>query len=290
MLFQFTDEATQAISRYIQHVQNSVTDTLYNKNGEKTSLEMFTSDVEQDIRFLAIRLSRAREATVINRRDVEKALRKLIVELFRTRKMSTVYYKQFFGDMNLLQKRVTSSEKPRILDVGCGWGKISRRFSKKLDKKADVVGIDLDILSLKYGRFLNRDASFVRADMRHLPLKPLAFDVILSSKALHEVESKDDLGNVLREFARTLKRDGSVYVFDPFARFRIVKLIQHILHKIYPKIHILHKVHPKIERYFQEGEFEDHLKKEKFRIISKSRIVWPKFSFRVFCSYIALNT
>jgi len=290
LLFQFTEEAAQAISRYIQRVQNSVTDTMCNQYGEKTSLEMFTSDVEQDIRFLAIRLSRARNATVVKRRDVEKALRKLVVELFRTRKMSTVYYKQFLGDMSILQERVTSSEKLRILDVGCGWGKISRRFSKKLDKKADVVGIDLDVLSLEYGGFLNRDASFVRADMRHLPLKPLAFDVILSSKALHEVESKDDLDNVLREFARTIKRDGSVYVFDPFARFRIVKLILDILHKVYPKMHILHKVHPKIERYFQEGEFEDHLKKEKFRIISKSRIVWPKFGFRVFCPYIALNT
>ena len=289
MLFQFTEEAAQAISRYIQRVQNSVTDTMCNQYGEKTSLEMFTSDVEQDIRFLAIRLSRARNATVVKRRDVEKALRKLVVELFRTRKMSTVYYKQFLGDMSILQERVTSSEKPRILDVGCGWGKISRRFSKKLDKKADVVGIDLDVLSLEYGGFLNRDASFVRADMRHLPLKPLAFDVILSSKVLHEVESKDELDNGLREFARTLRRDGSVYVFDPFARFRVVKLIQRILHKVYPKIHILHKVHPKIDRYFQEGEFEDHLKKEKFRIISKSRIVWP-ISFRVFCSYIAVNT
>lgn len=290
MGFQFTEEATQAISRYIRHVENSVSDTACNQNGEKASLEMLTSDIEQDVRFAAIQLSRARKATVIERRDVEKALRKLMIGLFRTRKMSTVYSKHFLWDMNLLQERVASSEKPRIVDVGCGWGRISRRFSKKLDKKADVVGIDLDIPSLEYGRFLNRDASFVRADIKHLPLKPLAFDVILSSKVLHDVESKDELDNVLREFARTLKRDGAVYIFDPFARFPIVKLILNILHKVYPKIHILHSIHPKIDRYFQEAEFEDHLKKEKFRIISKSRIVWSKFGFRVFCSYIAVNT
>ena len=42
---------------------------------EKKSLEMFLSDVEDDIKFLAIKLSIVRKANLVEKRDVKRALR-----------------------------------------------------------------------------------------------------------------------------------------------------------------------------------------------------------------------
>jgi len=279
-LFKFTEDATRLILNYVEDTRKSSSRMASGKSVDEKSLQTFLSDVEDDVKFLAVRLSKARGVNVVERRDVQKAFRKLIIELFRNRKIFLLHNKRFLGDVNFIKERIESSETPRILDVGCGWGRASRRLSKHLDKKAEIVGIDIDIFSLKYGKFINRDFSFVRVHMSYLPFKSQVFDAVVSSKALHEIEDENDKNKALKEFSRILKRSGIVYVFDSFVRFRMARLVRCFLHKIFPRI----------ELYSQIGDFENSLKRNNLGIIRKNCFVWPASSLSIFCSYIAMST
>jgi SAM-dependent methyltransferase len=52
------------------------------------------------------------------------------------------------------------------------------------------------------------------ADMRRLPFEPATFDVVVSSKAIHNVYSADGRAETLREIARVLKPGGRVLIDD----------------------------------------------------------------------------
>jgi len=244
---------------------------------DKKSLEMFLSDVEDDVKFLAIQLSRARKANLVEKRDVKMALRKLLIELLRSRRIFLRHHKWILRDMNTVKEGLESLKTPRILDVGCGLGRASRRLSRLLDEKAEFVGIDLDILSIEYGKFLNRSISFLRSHMSYLPFKSGIFGAILSSRALHEIEEKDERKKAFSEFTRILKQEGLIYIFEPFARSNKVKTL----------LIFLHKRIPRIEMYNLKECVEELLKKYHFKIVSKYCISWSTLSLNLFCSFIA---
>lgn len=276
-MFKFSEEATLSISSYIEHIQKNM--SLANPEINSKHLEMFLSDIEDDIKFLAILLSRERNTDVVQQQDVQKALRKLVIALSRSQKIFSEYHKQIFGDISFLKKRIKSAKIPQILDVGCGWGRVSRRLSKNFSKRAKIVGIDLNVLSLKYGKSLSPDTSFVRSHMKYLPFKEQTFDAVLSRKALHEIENENDRCETLDEIARALKKGGIIYVFDPFDRFHVAKLIRRLLRHIFSRV----------EWYYLMSEFENNLKRRGFKIIKKNYIDWSPFSLSVFCSYTAIK-
>jgi ubiquinone/menaquinone biosynthesis C-methylase UbiE len=274
LLLNFTEEATQILLIYIQNVSKSLSQSALMRNVTKKDLENFLSDLKDEVKLLAIRISKARKSNLVEKKDMQKALRKLAIELFRMKKIFFFYSRQISGDINILKTKFTSLGMLRILDAGCGWGRASRRLSKCLNAKVEVTGIDMDILSLKYGKSVNFNYSFIKADMTHLPFKPRIFNAIVSSRALHEIKDKR---KALKEFSYVLKRNGLIYIFDLFAREHIAKLIRFLLHKIFSKT----------ELYSKMSEFESILRANNFRIIRKEKFAWPFFSTSVYGSFIA---
>jgi SAM-dependent methyltransferase len=64
----------------------------------------------------------------------------------------------------------------RVLDVGCGAGRHTRAFA---DRGARCIGLDLSAALLRLARETTA-ATLVRADMRHLPIRPASMDLTVN--------------------------------------------------------------------------------------------------------------
>jgi len=117
----------------------------------------------------------------------------------------------------------------RVLDVGCGRGLMLVGAAKRLTpgvESARAVGVDIwqaeDLSGNRPDATLENarlegvaDRVEVKtADMRRLPFEPATFDVVVSSKAIHNVYSADGRAETLREIARVLKPGGRVLIDD----------------------------------------------------------------------------
>ena len=79
----------------------------------------------------------------------------------------------------------------RVLDLGCGFGKMCRYA---IDQgAASVVGVDLSARMLAKAREDTADAriSYVQSALEDLAFAPASFDLVVSSLALHYVEHFD---------------------------------------------------------------------------------------------------
>ncbi|MFZ1133475.1 MAG: class I SAM-dependent methyltransferase [Candidatus Korobacteraceae bacterium] len=83
----------------------------------------------------------------------------------------------------------------RILDVGCGNGKITAEIAAR-DTQGSVVGVDpshemIEFASTHYGPALRPNLRFEVADARQLPYRN-EFDLVVSFNALHWIPQQDE--------------------------------------------------------------------------------------------------
>lgn len=102
----------------------------------------------------------------------------------------------------------------RVLEVGCGIGKLSSYLAKKY--KWGVTGIDLDPEQVERARkdykgFEN--LIFLEADSTRLPFEDGEFDIILSFNVLHHIPYWN---KALEEISRVLKPKG-FYILNDLA-------------------------------------------------------------------------
>lgn len=95
-----------------------------------------------------------------------------------------------------------------ILDAGCGPGVISR----ELLRWGSVVGIDISRGILAVAKGTQQNASFVRADLLALPLRPGSIDIIVFWDTLHHLADPEQ---VILDSFRVLKNRGCVFAFEP---------------------------------------------------------------------------
>ena len=81
----------------------------------------------------------------------------------------------------------------RVLDLGCGFGKMCRYAID--EGAASVVGVDISTKMLAKAREDTADAriSYVQSALEDLKFAPATFDVVVSSLALHYVEDYDSI-------------------------------------------------------------------------------------------------
>ena len=98
-------------------------------------------------------------------------------------------------------------EGKRLLDVGCGNGGMTAAWR---EAGARCVGVDADERRLKGGC-----ETLVAGDVRRLPFRDGAFDVVIAHDCLEHVK---DTGDALGEIARVLAPDGAAFIsFPPFS-------------------------------------------------------------------------
>ena len=81
----------------------------------------------------------------------------------------------------------------RVLDLGCGFGKMCRYAIE--EGAASVVGVDISSRMLAKAREDTGDVrvTYVRSALEDLSFAPASFDVVVSSLALHYVERFDSV-------------------------------------------------------------------------------------------------
>lgn len=107
----------------------------------------------------------------------------------------------------------------RLLDVGCGEG---RHCFGALERGARVVGLDLDLASLRKGhgplrarsKELGRSGVMLRGDAFRLPFEDASFDRAICSEVMEHVH---DYRGAARELSRVVRPGGTAAVTVPTA-------------------------------------------------------------------------
>ena len=105
----------------------------------------------------------------------------------------------------------------RVLDAGCGTGRLIPYLKKSAGSSGQVVEMDfaknmLDIAREKYRR---SEILFVQSDARHTPFKENSFDVVICFALIPHVPDKQ---MTLREFKRILRPNKPLIVAHTMSR------------------------------------------------------------------------
>jgi ubiquinone/menaquinone biosynthesis C-methylase UbiE len=95
----------------------------------------------------------------------------------------------------------------RILDIGCGEGKLSLFLSKNFE---EYFGIDSDPESIKSAKTKYPNQNFSVTDANKLPFSNDYFDYSIFSKSLHHLDPKE----ALQEAARVTKVGGKIIIIE----------------------------------------------------------------------------
>jgi SAM-dependent methyltransferase len=96
-------------------------------------------------------------------------------------------------DQPAMRSLIPSLANKRVLDLGCGFGKMCRYAIEQ--GAASVVGVDISTRMLAKAREETADAriSYIQAALEDLNFAPASFEIVVSSLAIHYVERYDML-------------------------------------------------------------------------------------------------
>jgi len=121
--------------------------------------------------------------------------------------LSSKRYIQSFNSFLLKQVKLNSSSK--ILDIGCGRGKILGSLSSRLKLKNKPIGIDIE-------KHLDRDKriNFKKVDAtNYLKKNEIKFDLILIKQTIHLLQFKE-IKRLLVLCKETLNSGGKIIIFS----------------------------------------------------------------------------
>ncbi len=99
----------------------------------------------------------------------------------------------------------------KILDFGCGGGRVASELVKK---GAAVTGVDFSERALSFARLLVPGATFLHDDGKGLPYADSSFDYVTMFEVLEHIPP-EEIPGVLKELARVLKPDGRLVLSVP---------------------------------------------------------------------------
>ena len=120
--------------------------------------------------------------------------------------LSSKNYIQSFNKFLLKQIKLNSNS--RILDIGCGRGKILGSLSSRLKLKGKPIGIDIEI-----HRDRDKRINFKKIDaIRYLKNNNKKFDLILIKQTIHFLNFKE-IKKLISICKTKLKKDGKIMIF-----------------------------------------------------------------------------
>lgn len=109
----------------------------------------------------------------------------------------------FWGDLKFLSQYAEKGD--RILDLGCGNGRLVELFK---DKDVEYIGVDSSEKLIEAAKNHYPEAKFQAADALNLPFPENFFDKVFSVAVLHHIPSKEFRIQFLEEIKRVLKPKG----------------------------------------------------------------------------------
>jgi ubiquinone/menaquinone biosynthesis C-methylase UbiE len=105
----------------------------------------------------------------------------------------------------------------RVLDVGCGTGRLAMIFAERVAPTGSVAGIDAadEMIKRAASRARKQDlpVAFEVAFAQRLPFPTATFDAVACMLALHHV-AEDDQQAAVQEMYRVLKPDGRLLIAE----------------------------------------------------------------------------
>jgi SAM-dependent methyltransferase len=117
-------------------------------------------------------------------------------------------------ELDLLQSLVGLDQHPRIIELGCGGARLSRKLLGR-HPACEVTGLEVD--ERQHAKNLLKPQQrlhFVQAGAQAIPFDAGQFDLALMLKSLHHVPL-DLLDHALAEVHRVLRPQGLLYVSEP---------------------------------------------------------------------------
>jgi len=134
--------------------------------------------------------------------------------------MNNHYYnKKYFEERDHLHLHIAETIKilmlenklKKILDVGCGTGKMVKFFN---DNGFQSLGCDIYDDALKSARKINKKNTIIKASATNLPFKNNSFDILTAISVIEHLTSKE-VEKFLNETKRVLKPNGSIFLVTP---------------------------------------------------------------------------
>lgn len=149
------------------------------------------------------------------------------------------------GEWHTLRQLLPDLQGKRVLDLGCGYGWHCRYAAE--NGAASVLGIDLSTKMLEKAQALTSDPRirYQNVAIEDFEYRPVSFDVVLSSLAIHYIA---DFADLCRKVYETLSSQG-VFVFS----------VEHPIFSAYGNQDWIYdtegnKDHWPVDHYFQEGK------------------------------------
>ena len=141
-----------------------------------------------------------------NIQDESSFFDQLAVQKFEYSALKKKCFEKLFFE---LSKSISSKQKINIIDLGCGTGNFT---SKLLSLNGQIYGCDISKKSIKIANELYPKVNFSIQNIEKLSFEDNYFDIVIFSGVLHHF---DDLSPPLIEAKRILKKDGTLFAYDP---------------------------------------------------------------------------
>lgn len=106
------------------------------------------------------------------------------------------------------------SQKIKLLDLGCGYGRISKEILKEFPQSS-TIGIDIsDTYVNLYNKNLSPRGKAVIGNIKKLPFQKSLFDAVFVVTSLMYIIDPSDQKKVMREIFRVLKPEGRLVVIE----------------------------------------------------------------------------
>jgi 2-polyprenyl-3-methyl-5-hydroxy-6-metoxy-1,4-benzoquinol methylase len=184
--------------------------------------------------------------------------------------MSFGLKKKVINGMDLKLKALDAKEGERILDVGCGLGRIAYEISKS---GADVSGIDISSYAIKYAQATFPNVKFHVINALELPYSS-EFDKIFIDQVLEHFDYPGR-ARLLKKLNTALKPNGQIVVGVPINDFLHHPIVKKLAPCVGLKIDTSHKVN------FSYKQLEQELFSANFNVLA----IFPMFYFDFIVSF-----
>lgn len=162
----------------------------------------------------------------------------------------SVFNQDYFKNRGLLKKRAVtlnhfwiryfkpvtklSAKRPRLLDLGCGVGKLLRR----VEPYYETVGMDISEWAVEYCNSNLKTTKVTQGDITNLSsFSDGYFDIICAFEVLEHIK-KEELPGCLNEIKRCLKKGGILLITTPNLLSPLLKVKKSQWHGFTDKTHI----------------------------------------------------
>lgn len=224
---------------------------------------MLMFDFEHYLRFFSIKHANKRGSSVVEKVDTNDAVKKFgkpekfVKSQFKDAKTLSRVQSASLKFVKWMGKKLEEFKSPFVLDAGCGWGRSVLKLHDYYGKDFEMVGVDIDEFSLKYGRSTDKLLNVVKSKIENLPFANNSFDIVLCSGVIHEIKTWSGRKEAVREFYDTLKPNGALCIIDAFSANPVINMFTHILQHVTSKV----------EWIFPKAQLEKILKENNFAII-----------------------